>query len=37
MVYQVCDRATNTECALKVELDENQEKKTLEREITILI
>ncbi|CAD8158351.1 unnamed protein product [Paramecium octaurelia] len=37
MVYQVYDRATNAECALKVELEENQEKKTLEREITMLI
>ncbi|CAD8075944.1 unnamed protein product [Paramecium sonneborni] len=37
IVYLVFDRATNTECALKVEKEENEEIKTLEREIEILI
>ncbi|CAD8074522.1 unnamed protein product [Paramecium sonneborni] len=37
IVYQVHDRATNIDCALKAELESNQEKKTLEREISMLI
>ncbi|CAD8069973.1 unnamed protein product [Paramecium sonneborni] len=37
IVYQVHDRTTNSEFALKVELEQNQKKKTLEREVTMLI
>lgn len=36
VVYLVHDRATNIDCALKVEKEENIETKTLEREISIL-
>lgn len=36
VVYLVHDRATNIDCALKVEKEENIETKTLEREISIM-